>query len=477
MTQNVQTPARSGAARRHDLVRAFRLNGDLHELPMLPAVRLAESSRVARRIAKALVLMLVVGIVAAVFVPWQQTVSGGGRVVAFDPLQRQQTVQAPIEGRVKAWGEGIRDNVFVKQGQVILELQDNDPELRQRYSLQVGFLDDKVTQAEQKVAQYRGYAAAFVEARESMLEAAGEMIAEARNELAAKTRDLEAAKAAELQKRLQRERQEQLFGGGRTEAGGGLTSRYKLEVAQQEHAEAVQKVKAAEDYVAAAEAKVRAKEAELEQKDQEWAGKIAAAQADLNTAQADAAAYRKERTEAESSLAKLDQFVVRAPADGFIQGLTAFQTGEFVSKNDDLFRLIPQTDDLAVEVWVSGNDAPLVEPGRHVRLQFEGWPAVQFAGWPSVAVGTFGGTVQTVDSTDDGMGRFRVVVLPDAPAAWPDPPYLRQGVRANGWVLLDQVPLGYELWRRLNGFPPAVAMDKEKGAGKKKPEKPPTPKN
>ena len=99
--------------------------------------------------------------------------------------------------------------------------------------------------------------------------------------------------------------------------------------------------------------------------------------------------------------------------------------------------------------------------GRHVRLQFEGWPAVQFAGWPSVAVGTFGGVVTLVDSSDfNGMGKFRILVVPDpADQSWPEGRFLRQGVRAKGWVLLDQVRLGYELWRRVNGFPPVLDKD------------------
>jgi adhesin transport system membrane fusion protein len=457
-------------------VKTFRLDGDLQELPMLPAIRLTESSRLARRIAKLLIMLLIVAVIAAGFVPWQQTITGEGRVIAFDPLQRQQTVQAPIEGRIKSWGEGIRDNIYVRQGQVVLELQDNDPALRERYEQQVGFLRDKVDQANQKVAQYSGYVAALNEARASMLEAARQAIEEARNELAAKTRDLEAAKASELQKRQQRERQERLFADGQISSGGGLTSRFRVEVAQQEHVEAVQKVTAAEDYVRAAEAKVRSRQAELEQRDREWTGRIAAAEAELNVARGELAASRKELTDAESNLARLDQFLVRAPADGYVQGLDVFQAGEYVKKGDPLFRLVPETKELAVEIWVSGNDAPLAEPGRHVRLQFEGWPAVQFAGWPSVAVGTFGGTVQTVDATDDGRGRFRVVVLPDGEQEWPEPPYLRQGVRANGWVLLEQVPLGYEIWRRLNGFPATVAMEEDSATAKqRKPAKPPKP--
>jgi hypothetical protein len=92
-----------------------------------------------------------------------------------------------------------------------------------------------------------------------------------------------------------------------------------------------------------------------------------------------------------------------------------------------------------------------------VRLQFEGWPAVQFGGWPSVAVGTFGGEVALVDATDDGKGKFRVLVVPTEGELWPSGAYLRQGVRANGWILMEEVPLGWELWRQFNGFPPNLS--------------------
>jgi hypothetical protein len=111
----------------------------------------------------------------------------------------------------------------------------------------------------------------------------------------------------------------------------------------------------------------------------------------------------------------------------------------------------------AVELWVAGRDGPLISSGRKVRLQFEGWPAVQFVGWPSVAVGTFGGVVEFVDALADESGRYRVVVSPDPDdLPWPDNRWLRQGVRANGWVLLERVRLGFELWRQINGFPPAL---------------------
>ena len=73
----------------------------------------------------------------------------------------------------------------------------------------------------------------------------------------------------------------------------------------------------------------------------------------------------------------------------------------------------------------------------------------------------------SVDATDD-KGKFRVLVLPDnSEHPWPSERYLRQGVRVNGWVMLDKVPLWYELWRNMNGFPPVVSPDEPKEKGKK----------
>jgi adhesin transport system membrane fusion protein len=107
----------------------------------------------------------------------------------------------------------------------------------------------------------------------------------------------------------------------------------------------------------------------------------------------------------------------------------------------------------------------LIDKDRRVRLQFEGWPTVQFSGWPSVAIGTFGGRVALVDPSADAEGRFRLLVVPDVDDdPWPAPMYLRQGVRANGFVLLDQVSLAYELWRQANDFPPTVAMNRDRDA-------------
>ena len=123
-----------------------------------------------------------------------------------------------------------------------------------------------------------------------------------------------------------------------------------------------------------------------------------------------------------------------------------------------------------IQARVSDERGNVISYGSPVRLQFEGWPALQLVGWPSIAVGTFGGEVMLIDPTDNGQGKFRILVGPkpdvvtrDGKAVeirdWPENQWLRQGIRANGWVLLQEVPLWFEIWRQVNGFPPALTKD------------------
>ncbi len=159
--------------------------------------------------------------------------------------------------------------------------------------------------------------------------------------------------------------------------------------------------------------------------------------------------------EAESKVSRQQAQSILSPRDGVILRITAGDLSTSVKKGDNIAVLVPEKVDPAVELYISGLDIALVSIGRKVRLQFEGWPSIQFSGWPSTAVGTFGGIVQSVDPVISENGRFRVLVKPDdTDEAWPDNRFLHYGARVKGWVLLEKVKLGYELWRQLNAFPP-----------------------
>ena len=177
-------------------------------------------------------------------------------------------------------------------------------------------------------------------------------------------------------------------------------------------------------------------------------------------------------SEAEASLNQARVAVTRqttqqvvAPRDGTILGIRAGDMGTLVRAGDVIAEFVPKVSNPAIELYISGLDASLVTPGRKARVMFEGWPAVQFGGWPEVAVGTFGAVVSTVDPVVSPNGRFRVLLVADPDdAPWPSNAYLRFGAQARGWILLDTVSVGYELWRRLNGFPPENSAGATPGA-------------
>jgi multidrug resistance efflux pump len=247
----------------------------------------------------------------------------------------------------------------------------------------------------------------------------------------------------------------------------GLTSTRNVELAELDYTQKVADVERATASLNAAKSEKLSLDSELLRTDADAGSRIEEAWGAHASAESDVAKARAEVTKVEVRLARQNTQRVMAPVDGKIFRVVARQNGELLKAGAQIAILVPSTTKDVVELWINGNDIPLISEGSPVRLQFEGWPALQFAGWPSIAVGTFGGHVQLVDSTDNGAGQFRVLVQHDAnDEPWPTKNYLRQGVRANGWVLLNQVPLGFELWRQFNGFPPVIAAT-EPGKGKK----------
>jgi multidrug resistance efflux pump len=417
----------------------------------LPALKLVQSSRNARRLAKAILVLLLLSAMAMLLVPWQQSARGTGKVVAFVPQERQQTVSSPIKGIVARVADGVVEGSQVKRGDFILELQPYAANLVAQKQAQLADLATKLTTSETKAEVYGQNVLDYTDARDYAVKAAQQLVEAAQAKASAKQELVAGYEAKELQARLNLERQKALF-------EKGIKSQKEIESLKKDWDVAVAELESARGEVTTAERELAAKQNELEQKRSEGQTKIDYARAMQQDALGQAATIRKEVRDVEIYLAELQRLIITAPRDGTIFRMPIYERGQAVKEGDPLFTIVPETTDSAVELWLSGNDIPLVRQGDHVRLQFEGWPAVQFVGWPSVAVGTFGGKVVAVDATDNGMGKFRVLIKEDD-QPWPAEQFLRQGVRANGWVMLDQVPLGYEMWRQLNGFPPTVSED------------------
>ncbi|MEZ4451780.1 MAG: HlyD family efflux transporter periplasmic adaptor subunit [Nannocystaceae bacterium] len=415
------------------------------DLPCLRLVR--DQTRLARIGARLVALVFVAFALALALAPWQQSVRGHGRVIAFTPDERQQAIEAPVAGRLARWfvAEGER----VGEGDPIVEITDNDPALMSRLEEQRRAAMDRLQAAQNRLFAYESRVDALRASRIASVESAESRIEMIRARLRAAEQSLAADEASAEAARLNLERQEALL-------VDGLTSVRSVELARLEGARTRSAVETSRAAVSGARSEQRAAAADRRRIETDADAALAESEAKREDAQAEVANEKIAVTRIEMQLARQATQRVVAPREGTILRLMARQGGEVVAAGDPLALLVPHTESRAVELLVDGNDAPLIAAGRHVRVQFEGWPAVQFAGWPSVAVGTFGGEVAFVDAADDGAGRFRVVVVPAGEEPWPAPHFLRQGVRTNGWILLDEVRLGYELWRLFNGFPPVV---------------------
>ena len=429
-------------------------------------IHLVQTSRFARRFAKLLLAGLFASVLAMMLLPWQQTSRGTGQVVAYVPQERQQSIDAPIKGVVARIGDGLVEGSKVNKGDFILELQPFAANMVDQLNGQLRELKTKLNTAEVKYEAYTENVNGFTEAREHAVEGAREMVSATKAKLEGKRKKVAAYEAKALQARLNYERQESLY-------RQGLKPAKEIEKLRKEWDVAKAELNSVRQDVTGLKSEVLAKEAEQREKREVAQTKIDYARAMQQDALGNAATIRKEIREVEIKLEEMQRLKITAPRDGTIFRMPVFEQGQTIKEGQSILTLIPEASQIAVELNIYGNDMPLVQVGQEVRLQFEGWPAVQFAGWPSVAVGTFSGIVSTVDATDNGKGEFRILITQN-PAAepWPSDRYLRQGVRANGWVMLRKVSLGYEIWRQLNGFPVIISDSEPKKETSKPPKLP-----
>ena len=420
------------------------------------ALRLVQSPRSVGRWAKLLAGCFVIGPAALLAAPWQQNLPSTGRVVAYAPAERQQLVEAPIDGRIVRWW--VQEGSAVKAGDPLLEISDIDPNLVTQLETQRVALRAVLVAYGEKVKSTELQVGNLQTTRDMAVNAADAYVKMAEQKVISSQAALDAAEAGVRAAQFQYDRNKALLADGIVSRQDYEQAELRLEVAKRSN-------DGAKASLAAARNDLEGQKANLDKTRADAESKVNAAVGYLNEARGQAEDARVKLASLEVTLSRQQSRVVNAPRDGTVLRLIVNGAGQTVKFTEPLLVLVPNTTDRAVELYVDGNDAPLITAGAPVRIQFEGWPAIQFVGWPAVAVGTFGGRVALVDSTDDGKGKFRILVSPDpSEPAWPDVRFLRQGVRAKGWVLLNNVTIGYELWRQLNGFPPVIAAEEPKSA-------------
>ena len=399
------------------------------------------------------------------FLPWTQNIRSKGKVTTLRPEQRPQEINTIIGGRIVNWR--VREGDRVKKGDTLLQLTEVkesylDPQLVQRTGEQ---LDAK----QRSVGLYQSKADAAATQLQALEREQQLKLEQNRNKLEQQTRKIQAAEQ-DLQAAINEVQvNDRQLSAGKTMYEAGAVALIDVERRKVNYQNALAKKISLENRLANEKQERTILEIELNSIRQSYAEKLAKTSGDRLQALSEAASGEAETAKLQNQYASFTirngMYFILAPQDGQVINARKAGIGEIVKDGERILDIVPDRIQFAVELFVRPMDLPLVNVGQPVRFWFDGFPAIVFSGWPQASYGTFGGVVSAVERNVNEDGNFRVLVAED-PNDKPWPVQLQMGAGAQGMALLKNVPVWYELWRNINGFPPDYYQPKEKSTGK-----------
>ena len=387
------------------------------------------------------------------FIPWTQNVRSNGKLITLRPEQRPQTINTIIAGRIEKWY--VKDGDVVKKGDTLLfisEVKDGyfDPKLVERTQDQLRVKEQSVRTYSDKVVSLDNRIDALIESGKLKLQQAQIKLKQTRLKLISDSIDYQVARNNYDISKDQFERFEKL-------TKEGLKSQTELEVRKVSMQRAQGSMISAQQKLLQSRNDIIDAKVELSSIEAKYRDEVSKAESDKFSAMTSMYETEVDVTKLQTQTANYSirhgMYVITAPQDGVVTKVIQSGIGETVKQGEEILTVMPKVYDLAVEMYIQPMDLPLIHQGQKVRLQFDGWPAIVFSGWPNTSHGTYGGKVFAVDNFAQEDGTFRVLIAPDtSDYAWPKA--LRVGGGTNSMILLKDVPIWYELWRIINGFPP-----------------------
>ncbi len=398
--------------------------------------------------------VLVVFLLVILFLPWTQNVQGVGQITALRPESRPQTLQSPIPGQIKQWF--VREGDTVNKGDTLVfigEVKDDyfDPNLGLR--LQEEML------AKQTAAGSYGQKVEALERQIFALRQNVEIkLRQIKLKIKSDSADVVSYQVAAQNAYLQYQRADTLY-------RDGLASKYELEQRTGKWQEANAKLISVRNNYSNTKQELAAVAADYNEK-------IAKAESEkfsaLSAQQSSLADVAKLRNKMANVATRQGYYYIAAPQKALVTKTLITGIGENIKEGQAIVELLPLSYKIAAEIYVQPVDLPLMQLGANARLEFDGWPALVFSGWPNTSFGTFSAQVVAIDNVITAeKGGYRVLLMPnDAARPWPE--QLRFGSGTRGILLLNDVPVWYEIWRQLNGFPPEYYLPNTTAKGDKK---------
>ncbi|MBL7789152.1 MAG: HlyD family efflux transporter periplasmic adaptor subunit [Chitinophagales bacterium] len=396
----------------------------------------------------------ILAFIVFLFLPWTQNIQSNGLVTTRLQENRPQNIQTQIGGRIAQWK--VKEGDFVRKGDTILvltEVKDNylDPKLVERTREQasakrasIDYYKGKANATQYQIeAIERGRSLKIQQLKNYRIQLQSKLKAE-QAELVAATNDYNLALD-------QRDRQRKMF-------QEGLVSQTQLQQREVSFQNALAKKTIVENKIAQTQQEIINNQVEQNSTEQEYMEKKQKAEGDRLSSLSDANTSLAEAAKLENQVSnyevRSEQYIVKAPQDGQVVQVARSGIGEILKEGEVIGLVVPDRNSAyAVEVFVRPVDLPLIEKGQKVRMIFDGFPTIVFTGWPKGSYGTFGGEIVAFENTISDNGMFRVLVVEDKKDD-PWPKQIKVGSGAKSIVLLKEVPIWYEVWRNINGFPP-----------------------
>ena len=411
------------------------------------------SERPYYRILNKIIIGVSVLVLIILFLPWTQNISGSGAVTTLKPDQRPQTIHSAIAGRIEKWY--VKEGDFVKKGDTILFISETkedylDPNLIKNTESQLKAKEMAGKSYGGKVSSLSAQIAAIQNERQLKLQQAKNKIRQSILKIKSDSMDLVAVRTQIKIANTQFNRSQSLNKEGLKPMTDVEEKRLKLQEVEAKIITQENKLLASENELINAKVEVNRIVAEYNEKEQK-------ARSDQYTAlssQYDTEAQvNKLKNQYTNYQIRNGMYYIKAPQSGYVNRALQSGIGETIKEGTQIVSIMPSKYDIAVETFVSPTDLPLLHKGEKVRVWFDGWPTIVFSGWPGMSYGTFGGKIIAIENFISANGKFRVLIAPDENEA-PWPKQISIGSGAQTLALLDNVPVWFEVWRTLNGFPP-----------------------
>lgn len=397
-------------------------------------------------------LLIVVAIV--LFLPWTQTFRAKGRVTTLKLEQRPQELNSILPGKIVKWY--VKEGDFVQQGDTILqisEIKDDylDPQLLNRTGEQMIAKQQSIGFYKNKVAATQNQLGALDNNRLLKQSQLINKIQQLKFKLQSDSVENIAAANEVKIATLQFKRQQLMY-------DSGLVSLTQLEQRNQVFQNALAKKMSAENKYASTRQELNIANIEADAINQDYVEKMSKAQGEQFQSLSQISGTEGEVAKLQNQYSNYNirsgMYYITAPQNGQITKAKKAGLGEMIKEGEMLVEIIPDKIDYAIELFVAPVDLPLVSINQPVRFVFDGFPAIVFSGWPKASYGTFAGRVVAIENAVSNNGKFRILVKEDEEEEKKWPKELKIGTGTQGIALLKNVPVGYEIWRNINGFPP-----------------------